>query len=423
MPSNSPTWLLAALLAVSSCIASSAAPTNCQGHPNTLPVFTGAPQFVSNVTNGKRYVLGETEPRTNIIQVYGTPYEMGFAHGKLLKDEINLMYPAFLEYIAQQINESLPDLPPEIRDIITKFGAPAALELTFALTKPFTPQRFIDEMNGLADGAGLDRQKVIQVHMFPELIKAHCSMLGAWGQASVGGSLYQLRALDWGTDSPLQQWPTVVVYHPTEAGHPFSIYSYAGFIGTLTGFSSAPMAVCEKVWLHYNGTSSRAGFPWHFLLREILQFDHTVDEAIARLSAANRTCSIFVGIGDPQNMFRVVEYSHSPLIVWDDTNFPVYENHPHLHNVLYVDKHTQPSSDPCLSSLLQQYYGSLNASAIIQVAALLQTGDLHIAVFDFAQGTMYVSNASPQTKSSPAVPAYDRAFLRVNMTALFGEAL
>jgi hypothetical protein len=44
------------------------------------------------------------------------------------------------------------------------------------------------------------------------------------------------------TDGPFQQYPIVLVYHPNEgAGHPFSVVSWAGFVGAVTGYSSAPV--------------------------------------------------------------------------------------------------------------------------------------------------------------------------------------
>jgi len=42
-------------------------------------------------------------------------------------------------------------------------------------------------------------------------------------------------------------------------------------VGALTGYSQADMAICEKVWDGYTGKQNRAGIPFHFLLRDILQ--------------------------------------------------------------------------------------------------------------------------------------------------------
>jgi hypothetical protein len=41
-----------------------------------------------------------------------------------------------------------------------------------------------------------------------------------------------------------------------------------------------------QVWLHYNETSSRAGIPFHFLLRDIGQFDNNLDDAFNRINNA-----------------------------------------------------------------------------------------------------------------------------------------
>jgi hypothetical protein len=35
----------------------------------------------------------------------GTPYEMGFAHGSLLKDDIHALFPAFFQYIEDMVYE------------------------------------------------------------------------------------------------------------------------------------------------------------------------------------------------------------------------------------------------------------------------------------------------------------------------------
>jgi hypothetical protein len=41
---------------------------------------------------------------------------------------------------------------------------------------------------------------------------------------------------------------------------------WTGLIGAITGYSSAEIAISEKVWLHYSGKSTMAGIPATFLL-------------------------------------------------------------------------------------------------------------------------------------------------------------
>jgi len=263
--------------------------------------------------------------------------------------------------------------------------------------------------------------------MIPELIQAACTIVGAWGQATgnnvtLDGPLIQLRALDWITDGPFQKFPALIVYHPNQ-GHNYSIFSWTGFIGAVTGFSSTPMGICEKVWIEYSGHQNRFGYPFHFLLRDILQFDNTTDDVINRISAATRTCSIWIGVGNPIDKFKVIQYSYEYYKVLNDRNYPVYENHPRYNNVVYVDKHVQPSRDPCLGQLIGQFYGNIIPETMFQqFAALSETGDTHIAVYDYMNMAIYVSSAGVHDPKNGTVPAYKRKFTKFNMAKLFNES-
>ena len=66
-------------------------------------------------------------------------------------------------------------------------------------------------------------------------------------------------------DTPFGDFAVLMVYHPVD-GHPFASLTWTGFIGSITAYSGY-MGVSEKVWLHYNETSSRQGIPFHFLFR------------------------------------------------------------------------------------------------------------------------------------------------------------
>jgi isopenicillin-N N-acyltransferase-like protein len=71
------------------------------------------------------------------------------------------------------------------------------LDLNYIITKKFTPQRWEDEMKGIAKGSGVPVKTWRRLSMLPELLKASCSLGGWWGKASSTGQLFQLRALDW----------------------------------------------------------------------------------------------------------------------------------------------------------------------------------------------------------------------------------
>jgi len=48
-----------------------------------------------------------------------------------------------------------------------------------------------------------------------------------------------------------------------------------------------------------------------------------------------------LGIGDDESMeFEIVEYSHDPLVIYNDKNFTNYTQHPLYDGALFIDKHT-----------------------------------------------------------------------------------
>lgn len=75
---------------------------------------------------------------------------------------------------------------------------------------------------------------------------------------------------------PFKDFASVTVYHPKNLGHDFANVGFIGWIGALTGQSSAHMAISEIGVTFPDATfgkESRVGIPFVFLLRDILQFD------------------------------------------------------------------------------------------------------------------------------------------------------
>ena len=71
----------------------------------------------------------------------------------------------------EEIKNELDFLPKEISEFIAKYGLDGALDLTYELTKDYTPTYFIEEIKGLANGSGVDYTLLLRAHMLPELVK------------------------------------------------------------------------------------------------------------------------------------------------------------------------------------------------------------------------------------------------------------
>jgi isopenicillin-N N-acyltransferase-like protein len=248
-------------------------------------------------------------------------------------------------------------------------------------------------------------------------------MFTAFGAATPNGNLLQLRALDWDVYANLQGHSTVHVRHPKEDGswgHVFATLGWTGYLSGLTGMSSNGMAISQKYGDEIFGGDSRIGYPFNYLLRDIIQFDDTLDSAITRMSKTKRTCSIYIGVGDQKlKTGRLFQYSAEELNIWDDKNQWNTTKHPQLDNVVYQGVRTN-----CFYNRLKMFSsnGKLTAlNTISDVIPYSHTGNNHVAVYDFENNYMYVSNAKPLEQETGPLNAFDRTFIRLDMTKLFAE--
>lgn len=154
----------------------------------------------------------------------------------------------------------------------------------------------------MAKGGKLSYLNIRRLNMFPELTQAACSIVGAWGVATnPANQLYQLRALDWSSDAPINKYPTIVVYHSTEEGsYPFANIGWAGFVASVTAFSSQGIALAEKVWMPPKSQHAKYtyfGKPWAFVFRDLAQFENNIGTALETLHKTHRTMKIHIGLG------------------------------------------------------------------------------------------------------------------------------
>jgi isopenicillin-N N-acyltransferase like protein len=215
--------------------------------------------------------------------------------------------------------DALSFMPNFLAKILVKTGRGllnALLDLNYQVSRAYTPNRFKQEMKGLSKGSGVSYRDIRRLNLFPEFIRAACTIAGVWGPATESNKLYQLRALDWDSEAPVVKYPAAVIYHSSEEGSQvFANIGFAGLIGTLSAQSNSGIGISEKIWwkpkaekAHY----SYLGKPWAYVLRDLAQFETTIQGAINTLNKTHRTMRIHIGIGSANdNSFRGVEYAHN----------------------------------------------------------------------------------------------------------------
>jgi len=200
------------------------------------------------------------------------------------------------------------------------------------------------------------------------------------------------------------------------------------FIGSFSGMSSTPMASSE-IGVSYPddtfGKESRFGIPFTYILRDFLQLDNSYMDTMDRVTNANRTCDLILGIGDgPNAQFRGIEYSASVANFYTDTDMEPENDtwHWRIPNVVYYGMDWLcPNYDIVLGNQLTYAYGQITPElGILNITSRLQSGDNFVCYYDLTPGhpTMYTSFGSAHGASGPE-SAYDRQFARIDMKQLF----
>lgn len=239
--------------------------------------------------------------------------------------------------------------------------------------------------------------------------------MGAWGDSTLSGNVIHLRTLDWEEHAPMSRFPVVAVYHSTEPGSvPFTNLAWAGFIGSLTGFSTH-IGFGERLRGGPANTMTYFGKPWTYVIRDTLQFSKTIDDAIYSLKTAARTCSVYLGVGSKvNNTFRIVQYSHTELDVFDDNNWHFDSNHPQTKDMMWKEYRSGTS---CFKNFLLPNYGKIEPEMIVRdLVAFGQTGDSQVAVMDYANYHVYLMYPNPDTLTV----AYFRPAIFVDLNPFFG---
>ena len=340
--------------------------------PNSIYDAMNYSKRVGKVENGVLYQVETPESASlKVIHLFGNATERGYAYGQLLAEQILHFLDVDLVQFYKSEVDSIPlnTLPPWLATALKgllKDAAPQAFEL--ALGWVFEQQKdliktskanVLEEGQGMVDGVcatlkdeprctdASKKAKLVQslyhMNMLPELIRMQCSMMGAWGAATDDGHLVQLRTLDFGT-GPFANNSLLVVHHPDSA-FPFASLSFPAFLGAVSGFSEH-ISFSQKVDDVTGGPRPKGTYKGQavaMVIRDILQFSTSKEDAVKIAQNAKRTWSVWMGVGDyTSDEFLVMLYDEDAASPYDDQTLPLLTNQTEFKDVAYIDKHPQP---------------------------------------------------------------------------------
>ncbi len=231
-----------------------------------------------------------------VLHLKGTWYEMGRAHGELLREQVRTNTVDLWNGKAARM---LGD-------------GPARLLRTMTLNmRRMLPKEIEEELRGLADGSGVPLEELQLATLLGGPfnyaagrgaglghinLRPNCSSFVAFGHATRDKKLIYTHNFDFIKEElGIHNRPLCAAYEP-EDGQRFCTLGWAGILFVVTGLNESKMTIgCI-------GATSAAetpyGLPMGLIVRKVLQDAHDLDEAEKIVRGARRMCGFNYVAGD-----------------------------------------------------------------------------------------------------------------------------
>lgn len=333
---------------------------------------------------------------TRVLHLKGSYHDMGFQHGTLLKEDI-LVAAKLIETIGAVTWEK--NFKESNREVWRR-------------TSPFIPQKFKDEMAGMAEATGLSIEAVQDFTLFPELF--HCSGFAVWGKAAAGGTLLHGRVLDYMREVGLDRWALVIIQEP-DGANAFVNVGYSGTIGSVTGMNTKHIGIGE---MGGGGAEKWDGMPMTLLVRECLESGNSLEEVQKIMSDTPRTCEYYYVVSDSKA--EGGRGSAVGVAAWPEKIQFVHPNE--FHELLprpLEDAVMLSAGDryQCLADRVQKMYGKIDVQVALDIMArgVAMSSNMHDALFKPETLELWVTNSTLQE------PACNLPYTHYDLNALIKD--
>ncbi|MFC2160761.1 C45 family autoproteolytic acyltransferase/hydrolase [Acidobacteriota bacterium] len=260
--------------------------------------------------NGALQQIGDHQ----VLNLWGTYYEMGYAHGYLMADKIrDLVDNYMIESLADGSVQSYNSLLDDIADNVYVWH-----------------QQSLDEINGMAAGMAdsgislwvpklgrdIDQRDIKAFNLQEEFFFA-CSSFGVWGSATATGETILGRNFDFYYDNQgnIANYQIIITFEP-EDGTKFISFSWPGMIGIFSGMNETGVSLTVNSGM---GNTSR-NEPFHPVVeiyRNILENttpDNFLTKPLSIVNSVEEHTTSIIQIGIP-----FYEYN-DPVYILEDAS-------------------------------------------------------------------------------------------------------
>lgn len=204
-----------------------------------------------------RYIEG-----VPFLKLRGTSYEIGLQYGALLRAELRRSVANAEEY-RRALSMSLPWYVRPFSGFVT--------QINLRSMAGRLPREYREELEGLAQGSGLEYDDILFYAFAPEMFTVGCSSI----LKNVNGRIVLGRNLDYDPPS-LGKYPVVAEFK-SPGKYRFTTVGFIGFLGALTGVNERGLALSVNAVIRYEANES-SDLPVGYKTRRILETAATMSE-------------------------------------------------------------------------------------------------------------------------------------------------
>jgi predicted choloylglycine hydrolase len=232
---------------------------------------------------------------TRVVVLEGAPYAMGLAHGRQLKDEIIALRKSWLDRIFG-------------KGWVRRIAVQRAHRL-----ERHIPESMIQEMRGVADGAGVYYEDILLANTAADLVQHAmlpfgCSSLAVLPGRAASGAMIVGRNLDYPFSEALRgAWRPFVFKR--EGARPFLAIGVPGLIGVATGVNDRGVYVAMHTVLQLDQTADAVPNP--LLFRLALEQATDVESAVEVLTSVPRASGTNAMVADGHTAVSLERRAHA----------------------------------------------------------------------------------------------------------------
>lgn len=307
------------------------------------------------------------------------------------------------------------------------------------------PPEYITELRGVADTEQGPIDEEILFSGVPDIFfNFGCTSIAAWGTATSDGEFYAAKSFDWIGPGITNTLTTLFVYQP-ENGYSFAHVGFPGLTGPLTGVNEEGLYL-SQMWVQLPVDDEQEamlnldGLPLQLLLRDVIQYASTIDEALAILKHHPKTVAANLLLAELHTQKAVVvEFTPDIVRVRE-----VEDNNQHLFSTnVFKDPFLQSMYPDMamyicdrferLNQILPDSMGTIDEAVMVDV--LRDRPLLHDGTIDFfelqdtianvqnMQSSIVSSNGMIWVADGPQLPASDNRFLGFSLSDLLQDKI